>query len=844
MYRTALRNLLSHKLRLMLSGAAVVLGVAFVAGTMMFTDTLNKTFTDLFESSAADVNVEPAAAFETGLAGTGVSSAGATVPASLVDRIRGIDGVAAAEGSVQAEGVYVLDQDGEVLDTGGAPGMGVSWTGDDALRTGEVVEGRAPAAAGEVVLDKDTVEKTGYEVGDTVTLLSTGPRIDAELVGVFSYGEDGGLAGASMAAFDTATAQELLTAPGEFSAVGVAAESGVSHDDLADAIAAEVGAGYDVRTQEEQAADLATSLEEGLGFINTFLLVFAGVALFVGSFLILNTFSMLVAQRTRELALLRALGARRQQVTRSVLLEALVLGVLGSTTGLLLGYGLAHGLKALFGQLGLTLDGGLVFTLDTVLWSYAVGILVTVVAAYLPARRASRVPPVTAMRSEAAGAVKSLRVRTLVGGVLALLGAGALLVGTRGDAGAAAVGVGAVALLAGAIALSPVLATPFIRLVGFALPRLAGRTGHLARENAIRNPRRTAATSSALMIGLALVTGFSIIGASAHEAVDELVEDAIAADYVVSTAVGQPFTPNVAEELRTIDGVATVTQSRFGTAKFDGEESFFSAFDETSLDDALHVDVVSGDMDELAADGLYVEQPVAEENGWVLGEGVDILLPNGEGRRLRVAGTYEPNEGMGPYVVSMDTYTATGGLPVDRYVYVALDQGVDAAAARDALEQVAADYPVVQLKDIDEFKAEQRGMVDQLLMIINALLVLSVLIAVLGVVNTLVLSVIERTRELGLLRAIGMSRRQVRRMVRLESVVISVYGAALGLGLGTLLGVSLVSVLEGEGITRAVVPYGQLVGFLLVGAVIGVVAAAFPARRAGRLKILEAIASE
>ncbi len=844
MYRTALRNLLSHKLRLLLSGAAVVLGVAFISGTMVFTDTLSKTFTDLFESSSADVNVEPAAAFETGLAGTGVGTATSTVPAAVVDRIRGLDGVAAAEGTIATEGVYVLEEDGGVLDTGGAPGMGASWTEDELLRTGELVEGRAPAAAGEVVLDADTVEKTGYGVGDTVSLLTPGPRIDAELVGVFTYGEHGGLAGASMAAFDVATAQDLLLEPDRFTAVAVAAGSDTTHADLAEVVAAELGTGYDVKTRQEQAADMATALEDGLGFINTFLLAFAGVALFVGTFLILNTFSMLVAQRTRELALLRALGARRRQVTRAVLLEALVLGVLGSTTGLAVGVLLAHGLRALFGQLGLTLDGGLVFSLSTVLWSYAVGVVVTLLAAYLPARRASKVPPVAAMRSEAPGAVRSLRVRTVAGSVIAVLGAAALLAGTRAEEGAAAVGAGAVALVVAAIVLSPVLAQPFLRLVGVVLPRLAGRTGHLARENALRNPRRTAATSSALMIGLALVTGFSILGASAHAAVDELVEDAIAADYVVSTTVGQPFTPDVATRLQEVDGVETVTRSRFGTARVDGEDTFFTAFDAATLHRALKVDVVSGDMRRLDADGLYVDEDTADERGWVLGQTAELLLPNGERRAMEVAGVYAANEGMGPMAISLDTFTAMGGAALDRYVYVGLAEGVDVADVRPELEEALSAYPVVGLRDIEEFKAEQREQVDQLLMIINALLVLSVLIAVLGVVNTLVLSVIERTRELGLLRAIGMSRRQVRRMVRLESVVISLYGAVLGLGLGALLGVSLVHALAGEGLSEVVVPGGQLVGFLVLGAVIGVVAAAFPARRAGRLDVLQAIATE
>jgi putative ABC transport system permease protein len=843
MYRTSLRNLLSHKLRLMLSGLAVVLGVAFISGTMVFTDTLNKTFTDLFESAAADVTVEPAAAFETGLTGTGVSSARASLPASVVDDIRTLDGVAAVEGYVQAEGVYVLDQDGKVLDTGGAPGIGTSWAAEESLRSGDLAEGRAPEAPGEVVLDTATVEKTGYALGETVTLLTTGPRVQAELVGIFKYGEDGGLAGASMAAFDVATAQELLLEPGHFTAVGVAAEDGVSNSELRDTVAGELGTGYDVKTKEQQAKDFASSLEQALSFIKTFLLVFAGVALFVGSFLILNTFSMLVAQRTRELALLRALGAKRRQVTTSVLLEALLLGVLGSTTGLGAGFGLAYGLKALFGQLGLTLDGGLVFALDTVLWGYAVGILVTVVAAYLPARKASRVPPVAAMRDEAPGAARSLVRRTVAGSVLGGLGVAGVGAGYIGDVDIAVIGLSAFALIAGAIALSPVLAKPFVRLVGVLLPRLAGTTGHLARENAMRNPRRTAATSSALMIGLALVTGFSIIGASANAAVDELVDSSVAADYIVSTSVGQPFTAEIAEEMRAVDGVRSVTQARFGTAMFDDEQAFFFAFDPKTVGDAVNVEVVSGDMETLDAHGLYLDEETAAAGGYTLGQQVEFMQPTGGRQRLEVAGIYAKNEGLGSYLVSMDAYDATGGMPMDRYVYVATDDGADATAVRAGLDSVVAGYPVVDVKDLDEFKDEQRAQVDQMLMLINALLVLSVLIAVLGVINTLVLSVIERTRELGLLRAIGMSRRQVRRMVRLESVVISVYGAALGLGVGALLGISLVNALEGEGITTVVVPGGQLVAYLVVGAVIGVVAAAFPARRAGRLKVLDAIAT-
>jgi putative ABC transport system permease protein len=844
--RTTLRNLLAHKLRLALSGLAIVLGVAFVAGTMIFTDTLDKTFSDVIDSGTADVDVAAKSAFDSGPVGMGVSSAQSSVPASLVDEIAGVDGVAAVAGYVQAEGIYVLDEDGEVLQSNGAPGLGVSWTTDASLSQSEVTDGRAPERIGEVALDKSTAEKIGYEVGDRVTLLTTGPRVEATLVGTFQYGESGSTAGASMAAFDTRTAQELLLEPGRFSGVSVAAEDGVDQTVLDSSVSAAIGDAYEVRTSAEQSEAAGASLEEGIGFINTFLMVFAAVALFVGTFIILNTFSMLVAQRTRELALLRALGAARRQVTGSVLVEAFVLAVVGSTAGLAAGFGLAHGLRALMGQFGLELDASLVFSAGTVAWSYAVGVLVTLVAAYLPARRAAKVAPVAAMRDEVVSTGTRTGRRNALGGAAAVTGAAALAAGlgiADGDGAGALVGLGSALLLVAAIGLSPVLATPFIRLAGMLLPRIAGKTGQLARENALRNPRRTAATSSALMIGLALVSGFSILGASANASVESLIDDTVAADYVVSTGVGQPFTPEVAEELAAVDGVSSVTQARFGAAKLDGAEEMFLAYEPDGLAQALRVDVTEGDLAGLAGDGLLVDESTAEREGWQVGDRVDFLVANGESAQLELGGIFRDNSGIGSVLVSMDTYDATGGAALDRYVYVDVDPAAGSADVRAELEQVVAAYPVVDLKDREDFKDEQKGQVQQMLTLINALLVLSVLIAVLGVVNTLALSVIERTRELGLLRAVGMSRRQLRRMVRLESVLISLYGAALGLGLGTVFGVSLVQALGDMGISVLVVPYVQLVGFLLLGAVIGVVAATFPARRAGRLEVLDAIAT-
>ncbi|SDG02731.1 putative ABC transport system permease protein [Blastococcus aurantiacus] len=845
MWRTTWRSLLAHKLRLALSGLAIVLGVAFVVGTLIFTDTLSKTFNDLFESTAADVNVTRAAAFDQGLEGTGTGGTATYVPAGLVDEIADVEGVAAVEGNVQAEGVYILDADGEVLDTGGAPGIGISWDTEESLSPTTLVDGRAATGPGEVMIDTNSAEDTGYRVGDTITVLTPGPRVEAELVGTFRFGDEGGLAGASLTAFDTTTAQELLSAPGQFTGIGVGAADGVDPDELADRVAAVVGSDYDVKTASEQAESLSSDFSEALQFINIFLLVFAAIALFVGTFIILNTFSMLVAQRTRELALLRALGASRGQVTRSVLGEALVVGLVGSTLGLAAGYGIAAGLRALFGSFGLTLDGDLVLSTDTVLWAYAVGVLVTLVSAYVPARRAARMPPVAAMRDDVVTAQRGLRRRTVVGAVLAAVGIAALVGGTLSDdggTGASLVGLGALALILGATALSPVLAVPFLRSVGALLPRIWGTTGRLAQENAVRNPRRTAATASALMIGLALVSAFSVIGASTNASIDELVTGSVRAEFVVSSAVQVPFSGDVAAELAEVDGVDAIMPLRWGQAQLDGRTSFLTAVDPDSLDRSIELSLVDGSTERLGGNGLLVDESTADGRGWAVGDTVEVLTRDGRQQELVVRGVFESNQVIGSTVVSLDSLTAFGGVALDRFLFVDLADDVAPADVRPQLEEVTDAYPVVDLKDRGEFSDEQKSSVDQLLLLINAMLVLSVLIAALGIVNTLAMSVIERTREIGLLRAVGLGRAQLRRMVRLEAVVISIYGAVLGLVLGTLFGVALSRSLADQGITELVVPLPRMAVFLLVAAVIGVLAAVGPARRAARLKVLDAIA--
>lgn len=843
MLRATLRSLLAHKLRLVLSGLAIVLGVAFVAGTLVFTDTLGKTFNDLFSQTSADVTVTERSNFDAGFAGEGQQGRG--VPQAVLDAVTSVPGVRVAEGQVDVEGVQVVGANGEVVGSGGAPGIGVDWSNTPGLSPLTLVEGEPPRQEGEVAIDSVTAERAGLQVGEPVRILTPGPALEQTVVGVFRFGDSGNLAGATLTAFDRDTGQRLLLRPGVWSGIGIAADDGVSHDELARRVRAVLPSGYESKTKEQQAKENAGDIEQGLAFINIFLLVFAGVALFVGSFIILNTFSMLVAQRTRELALLRAIGASRRQVTRSVLLEALVLGAVGTTVGLALGVVLAVGLRALFAAFGLDIPTGpLVFAPRTVIWSYFVGVVVTVVAAYVPARRASRIPPVAALRDDVALPAQSMRRRVVGGAALTLLGVALAVGGFAGmsDQPAVLVGLGVMAVFIGVALLSPLVSRPVVRLLGTPLRGTA--VGRLAVENALRNPRRTAATASALMIGLALVTAMSVIGSSTTSSVDRLIDQSLGADFVVSNPTQSGFSPQIAESLRSVRGVEAVAQERYGVARIEGVQQFLSGVSPALLDQALRVDFTAGSSAGLRGDGLLVDEQTAADHDWALGDTVEAVFLTGEPQQLTVGGIFQRNGAVGGSVVSLDTLTRNGGPERDSFVYVTVDDGADAAMVRSGLEAQLAGFPNVDLQDQTQFKDQQRGQINQFLSLIYALLVLAIIIAVLGIVNTLALSVIERTREIGLLRAVGMSRRQLRRMIRRESVVISLFGALLGLLLGLAFGVSLQRVLASEGIDVLSVPVTSLVVFLLLGALIGVLAALWPARRAARLDVLQAVSMQ
>ena len=848
MLKVTLKGLLAHKLRLGMSAFAIILGVAFVAGTFVFTDTLNRSFTDLFRQTAPDVTVRPVhtASAAGGDGFTGPDSR--TVPADLLAGLAARPGVARVDGQITDQSTFIVGRDGKVVGSGGgAPGMGLTFTDGPAADGSPIVTltgGRAPAGPDEFVLDDKAAAAAGYAVGDQITLVTAGPEptVRGTMVGTVRFGQTGNTIGATLVLMDAATAQRLyLGGQHAFTDIAVTGDGSVSNAGLRDEVGAALPTGFEALDDAQIAAESQSSLEQGLSFITTFLLVFAAVALVVGTFLILNTFSIIVAQRTRELALLRALGASRRQVTRSVLIEALVVGLVGSTIGLALGFGLALGLKALFGAIGLDLSGaGLVFAWRTVAVAYAVGVLITLLAAYLPARRAAQVPPVAAMRDDVAMPESSMRRRLVAGGMLTAVGAGLMGWSLAADGGLTALGIGVLAVFVGVALLAPVIGRPIVGLIAAPFPRLFGPVGVLARQNARRNPRRTAATASALMIGLALVSAMAVLGQSTKASVDELIGSDLRADYVVSNAIGIPFSTDIAGRIAAVPGVAEVVPVRYGQARIDGQDTFLTGTEVAGYGRMVTLTVREGSLD---GGGVVVGADRAAQRGWHVGDVLPLTFAD-RTIDLPVTAVVEPSQLAGSTIVPLDVLQQSGQSPVDSTLYVARAPGSDAAAVTAAIDTSIADLPTITAKDQAAFAAEQRAPVDQILTIVYALLGLAVIIAVLGIVNTLALSVIERTREVGLLRAVGLSRRQLRSMVRLESVAIAVLGAVLGVGLGLVFGISLRQALSGDGVSVLSVPVGQLAVFVLLSALVGVLAAVWPARRAARMDVLRAITAD
>ncbi|MBC9729087.1 FtsX-like permease family protein [Streptomyces sp. TRM68367] len=856
MLKATLRSFLAHKGRLLLSALAVVLSVAFVAGSLIFSDTVSRTFDRLFASTAADVTVSPKETLDEQRVSSGRTP---TLPAALAKRVAQVDGVAAARADAEVPGITVADEDNEsVGPTTGAPTIGTAWTPNERSPV-ELTSGHAPRGDREAMLDSETADRKDVRIGDTLTVIAPPGSFRAEVVGIVTFTTTN--PGAALVFFDPATARtKLLGDPRAATSISVDAAEGVGDDELKRRVAAAVGTdSYDLRTAAEQAESDVEQLGGFLDVIKYVMVGFAGIAVLVGVFLIVNTFSMLIAQRTRELGLLRALGADRRQVRRSVLTEALLLGLVGSTLGLATGIGLAVGLIELMSLLGMNIRSAeMVIGWVTPVSAYVVGLGVTFVAAYLPARRAAAVSPMAALAdAEVSGVGRPLRLRAVVGAVVGAAGAAALVgcaVATKTASAASLLGLGVVLTLIATVIAGPLLVRPVIRVLGGAFPALFGSVGRMSQRNALRNPRRTGATAAALMVGLALVGGMSVASASMTRSFDQQIDKTLGADFVVQNSQFVPFPREVTKAVQETEGSGLVVRSRFAPVAVrlpDGDrvETTAAGYD-PQLDEVANITYAQGDSAAaLAAGRMAMDRDFARDHGVRVGSTVPVEFQGGRTTELTVGALtdQESAEGFGTQggiyfgLATLERY-APGGQ--DSVLYVNAASGTGADDLRANLERTLDGYPQVQVRDLADYKQLVHDQIAVLLYLVYALLGLAIVIAVLGVVNTLALSVVERTREIGLLRAIGLARRQLRRMIRLESVVIAVFGAVLGLALGLVWGVCTQQVLALQGMTAFAIPWGTLVAVVIGSAVVGVVAALLPALRASRMNVLAAIAHE
>lgn len=845
MYRLTIRQLWAHKLRFALTGLAVVLGVAFLTGTTVLTDTMGATFGDLFAkaNSKVDVVLQQPSTIR-----TDIGDVRSRVPADVLDRVRSVDGVAVAAGKIDGF-TQLVKADGTVAAPGGL-GMtvGANWV-DERLNPFTLASGRPPQAPEEAVIDVATAEREGWKPGDRFKVLTAvGPQ-ELDLVGTVTLGDLDGLPGSTVVATTDATAQRLFAKPGEYDGVIVAGTAGTTPTDLAASIDRATGGSYEVLTGEEDTAATQQRFEEDLAFVDQFLSAFAYVSLFVGVFIIYNTFSIVVAQRKKDMAMLRAIGASRRQVLGAIVFESFLVGAVASCIGLAGGLGMSIGLRALLGAVGLDIpDGSLVVTAPTVVTAFVIGTTVTALSALAPALRASRVRPIAALRDVATDRSSGSLPRTVVGFLVTAAGVAVFVGGTEAeDAAMQLLGLGAITVVLGLLVLGPVLARPVLAVVGRPAPLVSGAVGRLAQQNARRNPRRTAATASALMIGVALVGFITILAASTERSVENAVDRTMRADYVVdSGAFGRGgFDPSLAERIAADPAVAQVSPLRMTPASIDGTDTGLHAVDMSSIDEMFDLDVTSGSFADTGDGDLAVKESVAEEKGWKLGDRVDVEFPAGK-TALTVTALYRDDPvGTGgvDHLIDLTTYDDHVADHFDQSIFVVASDRTPPAEARRAVESAVAGYPNATVQDQDEFKQGITDEIGRLLNLIYGLLALAVAIALIGIANTLALSVHERTREIGLLRAIGMTRRQLRSAIRWESVQIAMLGTCTGAILAVAGAWGIVEALRSEGVTTLVLPAGQLTVVIVLATFAGVVAALGPARRAARLDVLDAIST-
>jgi putative ABC transport system permease protein len=851
MSRLALRSLLSRPLRTALTTLAILLGVAMISGTYVLTDQITNAFDGIFatayKGTAAVVTPKNV------LGGMDDESAGLTMPESLLADVRTVDGVATATGGAEAMTAVLVD--GEVVETGGAPAF-VMASDDIAMSNVGWKAGGAPARAGDVVVDAGFAEKNDVAVGDEIGLATSTGTQPATVSGIFTFGDSSSLGGTIMVGARLADVQRWFDMRGELSAISITAEPGVTPKELAARVRAQLPGTVEVRTGDEAAADSAASVAAVIdSFLRPALLAFGGVAVFVGAFIIFNAFSITVAQRRREFAMLRSFGASRRQVLTSVVGEALILGVVASAAGLFAGLGVAKGVGALFKALGADFPlAGLGLAPRTVAVALAVGIGTALAAALVPAIRATRIPPVAALQEGAEMPVSRLsRFTTPAAAVVALAGAGLVSLGFFGDAATTTrlleMGLGAMMLFVAIAMVARHVVRPLARVIGWPLERLGGTPGRLARENAGRNPARTANTAAALMIGLGLVVFVAVFAQGLKASFVDTFDTAVAADVVaIDNASFQALPAAGVQAIRAVPGVQTVTGTAHAQARVgkSGTTSLIG-IDADVWTQVWHLDWKGDASDALLArlddGGAAVEEQVARQKGLAVGDTFAVTVANGGTTDLTVLGIYRDPMLFNGVIVADELFAALD-LPADPHVTMVKGApGSDPDELKAGVEAALGDFPLQNVYTQEGYKDYVGSQIDTLLTMLYALLAMSVTISVFGIVNTLVLSVYERTREIGMLRAIGTSRGQLRRMVRYESVITSAIGGVLGIGVGIVFAYVVTTRYARDGFVFSV-PYAQLVVLFAVALVVGVAAAVLPARRAARIDILEAIHHE
>jgi len=842
MRNVTVKGLLAHKLRLALTSLAIVLGVTFISGSFVLTDTLHGLFDGLVGNiyQKIDFQVRGVAQFPTSDAANAVRN---PLAEPLLGTVRHVAGVEAAYGEVSGYAQFLTRQ-GTPISNGSASTLGLEWDPDQQISELRLVQGKPPTGPDEVVMDAGTASKYHFAVGQTVRVLaaSSNPR-PFTISGIARFGNVNNLAGVTLAAWALPIAQQEMGEVGQLDDINIVTTPGADKPEVQDAIARVLPKDAEVVTGQTVVNEQESSINQALGFFSTALLVFAFISLFVGAFTIFNTFSITVGQRTRELALLRVVGASRRQVFRSVLGEAAIVGTISSAVGVGLGVLAALGLEALLRGFGITLPSGpIVFEARTVVVGLAVGIGVTVISAVSPARRAVRVPPVAAITDRQVGSEVSGRRRAIRGGTVFGVGAVLLAVGLSVPV-VALVGLGALGIFVGTSMFAPALARPLASAIGRPVARLTGMPGRLGRENSMRSPRRTAQTASALMVGIALVSAMSVFGASISSTATASVDGAIKAPLIVTgTGSGSgSFSNSLAEKIATLPGVRASLIGYGGQFEVRQSVETLKGVTTQGLSQTVNLHLIAGSTGALNRGDLLIDSSTAKSDHLSVGDNVPVKFALTGGSTMKIGGIYKANALIGSYLVGQAFYMSHYSQPLPGAVLLGTAGGNAPQKVQNEVERVLATYPTVQVQTRAQFESSQISGVNQLLGIVYALLALAVLIALIGIVNTLMLSVFERTREIGLLRAVGMKRRQIRSMVRSESVIISVFGAVIGIVVGTGLGLALVTALK---VSNSSVPVMSLVVFLVLSALLGLVAATWPARRAARLDVLAAIATE